>query len=497
MEWDARNPVHFIGFGLLLGFEQGVLLSESLFLCVGVSRSPNDVFDISLLISLAVTMMVVGWLSVRVSFLARGGVSPMASALLIVGGLALFVLAVVHVWMPLVVVAGIMNGMGVGGLGLVWQDMLLAVQGPTRSIALGIAFLSLFLSTYALVALPSEVALVIAFLLPVVSALLLVRARLAGDGKQRVSQESSMGSCAHHRMVRRISDGGTSGSAWQVSNFLREALGAFFCLAAFVVVFGIVGQVAMNNPVGFGYASTLTTLAIGIAGVVFFCTAALFSRVINPVLIYKAMFPLALGVLFLLPFTGWENRVFINMFIAGGYFFVSFAFMLLLANMIERHSYNSYRVNGLARGLEVALSLAGVFVGAAVSHNDTYDFIQTVIIVFVCVYLLAMALLLLMNHEKQQSLHHVDRPDRIVVVKRVFESADEQINARCGACAREFSLTKREEEVLSYLVRGRSSVYISKTLTVSVNTVKGHIKNIYVKTGVHSKQDLIDLVDEE
>ena len=32
-------------------------------------------------------------------------------------------------------------------------------------------------------------------------------------------------------------------------------------------------------------------------------------------------------------------------------------------------------------------------------------------------------------------------------------------------------------------------------LFVSENTTKTHVKNIYRKTGVHSKQELMDLVD--
>ena len=33
-------------------------------------------------------------------------------------------------------------------------------------------------------------------------------------------------------------------------------------------------------------------------------------------------------------------------------------------------------------------------------------------------------------------------------------------------------------------------------LYLSRNTVKGHLKNIYTKLGIHSKQELIDLVED-
>ncbi|WP_180326531.1 response regulator transcription factor [Raoultibacter phocaeensis] len=55
-------------------------------------------------------------------------------------------------------------------------------------------------------------------------------------------------------------------------------------------------------------------------------------------------------------------------------------------------------------------------------------------------------------------------------------------------------LTKREAEVLSYLIEGRSGPYISERLCVSENTVKSHVRHIYTKLDVHNRQELIDLV---
>ena len=45
------------------------------------------------------------------------------------------------------------------------------------------------------------------------------------------------------------------------------------------------------------------------------------------------------------------------------------------------------------------------------------------------------------------------------------------------------------------IVKGRDLPYIADKLVVSKNTVRTHMKNIYVKLGVHSKQEVIDLVD--
>ena len=44
------------------------------------------------------------------------------------------------------------------------------------------------------------------------------------------------------------------------------------------------------------------------------------------------------------------------------------------------------------------------------------------------------------------------------------------------------------------LCQGRSKSYIAESLFISENTVRSHSKNIYRKLGVHSKQELLDLV---
>ena len=58
-----------------------------------------------------------------------------------------------------------------------------------------------------------------------------------------------------------------------------------------------------------------------------------------------------------------------------------------------------------------------------------------------------------------------------------------------------FSLTERELDIVRLLLKGRSVSFISEDLSISENTVRFHMKNIYLKAGVHSKQELIDLFE--
>lgn len=57
-----------------------------------------------------------------------------------------------------------------------------------------------------------------------------------------------------------------------------------------------------------------------------------------------------------------------------------------------------------------------------------------------------------------------------------------------------FDLSDREAEVALLIAQGRSKTYIAEQLFLSENTVRTHAKNAYAKIGVHSKQELIDLL---
>lgn len=63
------------------------------------------------------------------------------------------------------------------------------------------------------------------------------------------------------------------------------------------------------------------------------------------------------------------------------------------------------------------------------------------------------------------------------------------------ALAEAYGLSSRETEVLVMFAHGRNKPYIAKELVVSESTVKTHVKHIYAKMGVHSQQDLIDMIE--
>lgn len=62
--------------------------------------------------------------------------------------------------------------------------------------------------------------------------------------------------------------------------------------------------------------------------------------------------------------------------------------------------------------------------------------------------------------------------------------------------AQKYNLTARQTEVLMLLAKGYSTSKIEETLVVSNHTVKAHVYGIYQKTDVHSRQELIERIEQ-
>jgi DNA-binding CsgD family transcriptional regulator len=54
-----------------------------------------------------------------------------------------------------------------------------------------------------------------------------------------------------------------------------------------------------------------------------------------------------------------------------------------------------------------------------------------------------------------------------------------------------FGISEREQDVLSLVIIGTSQKDIADKLSISVNTVKSHLQNIYKKIGVSGRLQLI------
>lgn len=74
-------------------------------------------------------------------------------------------------------------------------------------------------------------------------------------------------------------------------------------------------------------------------------------------------------------------------------------------------------------------------------------------------------------------------------------SADDRAERAREELVVQYRLTERESEVLAHLCDARTASWIADKLFISPSTVNVHIKNIYRKCDVHSRQELLDLLE--
>lgn len=157
----------------------------------------------------------------------------------------------------------------------------------------------------------------------------------------------------------------------------------------------------------------------------------------------------------------------------------------MLADVAHRSSLSPLAVFGFGW---IAYSLpfpVGHVLGSALSLDTAASSLVAVI-----VYLLAMASVFLLD-ERDFSRNRIFADLQAPVPPRSMFGPIEQA---CRTLGNQGGLTEREGEVMLLICQGRSKGYIAENLCISENTVRSHARHLYAKLGVHSKQDLLDLV---
>lgn len=126
----------------------------------------------------------------------------------------------------------------------------------------------------------------------------------------------------------------------------------------------------------------------------------------------------------------------------------------------------------------MAGSVAALFVAQNLASSYTYSLSHVVFAVYCILGLTTAALLGIANAR----------------LARTSNASEGDLSERCKSVARQFGLTARETEVFELIAQGRSLPYIQEQLHIAGGTVATHSKHIYQKLGVHTKQELIDLV---
>ncbi len=77
------------------------------------------------------------------------------------------------------------------------------------------------------------------------------------------------------------------------------------------------------------------------------------------------------------------------------------------------------------------------------------------------------------------------------------DSKDIEEKLTVGETSEKYDLTKREQMILKMLMKGKDNVSICDELSISVNTLKKHILNIYRKLGIKNRVQMFKMIKEK
>jgi DNA-binding CsgD family transcriptional regulator len=168
-----------------------------------------------------------------------------------------------------------------------------------------------------------------------------------------------------------------------------------------------------------------------------------------------------------------------------GYSCFELIFWIALSNISYRYHTPSLRVFGLGRaGWVVGVFLGGFYPPFPFMEHLGGGAVTPLLTITLLIILLVITYTFIL-------------PERsIVAITTGHGSRLGSFQSRCEKLAKEFLLTQRETEVLVHLVKGRDASHIQEALNISAGTVSTHRHRIYQKTGVHSRQELLDLMEQ-
>lgn len=263
------------------------------------------------------------------------------------------------------------------------------------------------------------------------------------------------------------------------------------CLVVVLYVFANGMQIGMSE----GVLGTNSNVGALVGAAVIYVAVAARRDDFDFSLIWKVALPamlvsfvaLGLGV----PFGGEAASVFSSM----GYTMLLVLMMAILSNMSYRYGVCALWLFSIERAVRLVSNQAGLMTGdffkdVSFAFPEASSIVSTVLFVA----LVVGATLFFMSEKQIASSWGV-------VLKQPMSHdlglalEKSRLGVRCHELSQEHDLTGREEEVLLLLFQQRKLSDMAAALCIEKSTVKTHVKHIYQKLDVHSRKELLALVE--
>lgn len=327
--------------------------------------------------------------------------------------------------------------------------------------------------------------LAIALAAPFVSAILLQRQ--IGVSRIVEADESVHANAEEHS--RQI--GGTKTTRKTARLAVLMLLTVWFGLA-----FGIFRMTLLPEGVIFTSLSMHNTVLVCLfIGIVIVVTSLCFSdESYLPLVLVVSLFFVTLGI-FALSFSGVGGNGMITAFTTGG---VKCAEIVTWVIAISLVSNRSGRYATCVFGVWRAAGCAGALLGyilsrwltSAVALDATTSLSLSLFILLTLVVVSFVGIVVFRGRGGSFRVNS-DEEDFLEGLDQGCFSRDKRMQEISSSAG----LSQRESEVFKLLCSGRTAPFIAEKLVIAESTVNTHVKRIYRKLGIHSRQELIDLID--
>lgn len=291
---------------------------------------------------------------------------------------------------------------------------------------------------------------------------------------------------------------------------------ALLCLVVCVFVVSASNVTVMGSSLEplFVGMDMQTTNMVGalVAAVLVFCG----SSIRHPVKAYTYVLPFLFAMFSLIAIFGEGIGAVAGSVMVGSYEAIAFLFAAFSVGLAFQEKLNPYTFSPVCFGASNVALLLGLMVGAALGMLGNRGLPLPVLVALVSLYPLGLVLLFVTRRHRTAprrdwegaaaglACEEVDASvaggagaegasDGGTGAEEATDEVELALRHRAAEIAAAYGLTHREEEILSYVARGRSARVIAKELFISESTAWSHIKKIYAKTNRRSKQALLDL----
>ncbi|MEY8562810.1 LuxR family transcriptional regulator [Eggerthellaceae bacterium 3-80] len=382
--------------------------------------------------------------------------------------------------------SGTLTGFGTAFLSIIWGQALAKLDTETSELAIPAASIIMVASALVFPYLPPAVGAIAAASLPLISGLLLVVTQHELNVAAPLSEPKSDALNTNatpprlHVSPRIIKMAILLFMAYVTSGFLE---------AVFPDSNSVFSALTIDWPIIIGSSS----------GVIIMVSFLLFAQRPTFDTYFKGIAPLVVTTLALAAWNDTAALFFKSTFLAITNTILTVATFLCVVNAAQRRQDNAALGTGVTQG---ALQL-GVLIGNIAAQQFMAHYGQGSDKLLFAIAALSILFSLAWYVYPTEQDRRLGSPTASTTISRTTTSpdntnasSDSTLELVCDQLASMHSLSGREREILSYLARGRSQPYIREELILSKNTVATHVKHIYQKLDVHSRQELLDLIEE-